>query len=94
MHCQRPPPPPLQSSPPWGGERSLGPESIGNTRRQRKFLQGAEADLHCDDSWCNPPPPWGGKRPDKRGEIARGRGGITHWLLKDAPLASFKLQET
>ena len=45
------PPPPLLQSPPHGGERSLGPESIGITRRQRNFLQGAkgaEADVHCD----------------------------------------------
>ena len=46
-------PPPLKSLPPPGGgwNRHLGPESIGNTRRQRrqrKFLQGAKADLHCD----------------------------------------------
>ena len=46
----RTPPPLLKSPPPC----HLGPESIGNTRRQRhqrKILQGAkgaEADLHCD----------------------------------------------
>ena len=31
-------PPPLQFLPPWG-ELSLGPKSIGNTRRQRKILE-------------------------------------------------------
>ena len=41
-------PRPCNPPPPPGGERSLGPESIGNIRRRRKFLQGAEADLHCD----------------------------------------------
>ena len=67
------PPPPLR------GDRHLGPESIGNTRRprrQRGFLQGAEADLHCDtmvqicgaeQSLCD--------RPDKRGDISRWAGG-------------------
>ena len=54
-------------------ERSLGPESIGKTRRQRNFLQ---ADLHCVILWYrfvvqSPPPPWGGGRPDKRGGVAR-----------------------
>ena len=51
------PSPPLQSPPTPGGERSLGPKSIENTRRQRhqrQFLQGAEADLHFDTM---PPPP-------------------------------------
>ena len=59
----KPPPPPK------GGNRHLGPESIGNTRRrrrQRKFLQGAEADLHCDTmvQICGavPPPPQGEDR--------------------------------
>ena len=40
-----------QMQPPTGSERSLGAKSIENTghrRRQRKFLQGAKADLHCD----------------------------------------------
>ena len=41
-----PPPPP--GCPLWGGERSLGLESMGNSRHQRKFLQGTEADLHYD----------------------------------------------
>ena len=56
-------PPPLQSPPPpQGGNHHLGPESIENTRRQRKFLQGAEgteADLHCDTmvQICGAPPP-------------------------------------
>ena len=39
--------PPCNPPPPGGGQ-SLCPKSIGNTRRQRKFLQGTEADLHCD----------------------------------------------
>ena len=34
------------------------------TRRQRKFLQGAKADLHCDTMvqicGATPPPPMGG----------------------------------
>ena len=59
------PPPPLQSPP------SRGPESIGNSGRQRrqgKSLQGAKgdegADLHCDtmEQFCGampPPPPRG-----------------------------------
>ena len=49
----------VPTPPPPGGERSLGPKSIENTRCQRKFLQGAEADLHCDTMvlWCNTPPP-------------------------------------
>ena len=54
-------------SPPGGGP-SLSPKSIENTRcqrRQRKFLQGAEADLHCDTmvQFCGatPPPPRGGR---------------------------------
>ena len=70
--------PPLQPPPP-GGEPSLGPKSIGNTKRQRDFLQdakGAEADLHCDTmvQFCGaiPPPLFGGNRPDKRGEIESG----------------------
>ena len=61
------PPRPLAISPllplRGGGGASLGPKSIENTRRQRRqrnFLQGAEADLHCD--WYSfvvqsPPPP-------------------------------------
>ena len=57
--------PPLQSSPPpGGGGQSLGPKSIENTkhqRRRRKFLQGAEANLHCDTTvqicGATPPPP-------------------------------------
>jgi hypothetical protein len=53
--------PPLKSPRPQGGNRHLGPESIGNTRRRRrqsKFLQGAEADLHCDTMVhiCGEPP--------------------------------------
>ena len=66
------PPPPFAISPPFAippQERSLGPESIGNTRRQRrqrKFLQSAKADLHCDTmvQICGavPPPPQGGNR--------------------------------
>ena len=65
------PPPPLQSPPP-GGEPSLGPKSIENTRNtrhqrcQRKFVQGAEADLHCGTmvQFCvaiPPPHPQGGE---------------------------------
>ena len=49
--------------------RHLGSESIGNTRhrrRQRKFLQGAEADFYCDTmvQICGavPPHPQGGNR--------------------------------
>ena len=78
-----PPPPPLDPPPPLairppplggdGGEWSLGPERILNTRRrrrQRKFLQGAkgaEAELHCDTvvQFCGatpPPPPKGMNR--------------------------------
>ena len=79
--------------PPQGGNHHLGPESIGNTRRQRRqreFLQGAKADLHCDTmvqicgavappgggtvTLCPPPPPQGGDQRDKRGEISRGGG--------------------
>ena len=68
--CTPPPlviPPPLQFPRPLWGERSLGPKSIENARRQRhqrKFLQGAdgaEVDLHCDTmvQFCGatPPPP-------------------------------------
>ena len=58
--------PPLAIPPPPGGEWSVGPKSIEDTRRQRKFLQGAEraeADLHCDAmvQFCGaiPPPPQG-----------------------------------
>ena len=57
----RNPPPPLKPPPLQGGNHHFGPESIGNTRRQRKFLQGTEADLHCDTmvQICGaaPPPP-------------------------------------
>ena len=58
------------SPPPLGGERSLGPNSIENTsrcqRRQRKFLQGAEGDSHCDTmvQFCGATPPplqWGNR---------------------------------
>ena len=70
--------------PQGGGERSLGPKSIENTRRrrrQRKILQGAEraeADLHCDTTvqFCGaiPPHPRVGGEPSLRepnGESAR-----------------------
>ena len=62
-----PPPPPLGNPPPPGGHPSHGPKSIENIRRQRKFLPGAEADLHCDTmvQICGappPPPPGGGNR--------------------------------
>ena len=79
--------PPLETPPPpKGGNRHLGPESIGNTRRQRrrrKFLQGAEADLHCDTmvQICGaPPPPQGGNRhfvipPPPRGGTGPTKGG-------------------
>ena len=64
--CRAAPPPLCNSPPAPGGEPSLGPKSIENTRRQRrqrKFLQGAEADLHCDTMvqicGATPPPPRG-----------------------------------
>ena len=62
----------IVTPPPPRGEQSLGPESIENTRRQRhqrKFLQGAEADLHCDPmvQFCGAIPPPGGA----------GGGGVT-----------------
>ena len=66
--CNLPPPPPPLKSPPQGGICHLGPESMGNTgrqRRHRKFLRGAEADLQCDTmvqiSGAAPPPPGGNR---------------------------------
>ena len=67
IHFTPTPPPPLQSPPLAGGGLSFGPKSLENTghqRRQRKILQGAEADLHSDTmvQFCGaiPPPPVGG----------------------------------
>ena len=70
--------PPFEIPPPPGGNRHLRPESIGHNRRrrrQRKLLQGAEADLQCDTmvQICGaPPPPWGG------GGTVRRKGGDFH----------------
>ena len=70
VHAGKPTPPcnlpPFEIAPPPPHEPSLGPKGIGNTRcrrRQRKFLQGADADLHCDTMvqfWGAIPPPSGG----------------------------------
>ena len=67
--------------PPPGGERSRGPKSIENIyfrhrRRQRKFLQGAEADLNCATmvQFCvTPPPPRGGTVTTLVGRLQGGR---------------------
>ena len=70
----------LAPPPPWRGTVTW-PKSIENTRRQRRqreFLQGAEADLHCDTTvqFCGviPVPPQGGDGHDIGGEITRGGG--------------------
>ena len=83
-----PPPPLCNLPPPPGGELSLGPKSIENTRRRRrqgKFLQGAEgpeADLHfytiVQICGAIPPPPRGGGPSlhdcSRRGELAEQKG--------------------
>ena len=72
----------------WGEERSLGPESIGNTmrqRRQRKVLQGAEG------AEAQSPPPWGGGGGITAlvGEMTRGGGGVRRglWIAQEGDSA-------
>ena len=61
------PPPPPFAMPPLGGERSLGPKSIENTRRQRNFYKAPRAPklINTVILWYRflvqpPPPPCGG----------------------------------
>ena len=86
-------PPTLAIPIPPGGEPSLGPKSIENTRRQRRqrnSLQGAEADLHCETmvQFCGaiPPPPAKGVYASPVSVAHGPEGGNRHFMTVPPPL--------